>query len=161
MYSRPTEHLKRKINIPDNYSGNAFKKHAENHELILPTNYRDISPAVRNSSQTPSEPQLSQQERAAADTTVSEEAINSSESIDNSSHISDRDVPNQQTKNAGASPFASFLPSFSSSSNHFPFGHGIGSEELLILAMMMLVYMADDKPDNEFLFILGLLLFAG
>ena len=49
-------------------------------------------------------------------------------------------------------------------SNHFPFGHGIGSEELLILAVMLLVFISGEQnncPDHEFMLLLGLLLFAG
>ena len=160
MYSRPTEHLKRKINIPDNYSGNAFKKHGEDRDIISSPNYRDLSPTVRNPSQIPSGPQLSQQSRSDTDFEDLKET-DSFDSIENSSYTPDTGTSDQQSKIPTSSPFASVLPSFSASSNHFPFGHGIGSEELLILAMMMLVYMSDDKPDNEFLLILGLLLFAG
>ena len=59
--------------------------------------------------------------------------------------------------------FSSLLP-FASSSSNFPFGHGIGGEELLILGVMLLVYLSGNergKVDNEFLLLLGLLLFSG
>ena len=59
----------------------------------------------------------------------------------------------------------SLLPSlFPSKSlkNHFPFGHGIGSEEILILGIMSLIFFSDDKePDGELIMLLALLLFAG
>ena len=59
----------------------------------------------------------------------------------------------------------SLLPSlFPSKSlkNHFPFGHGIGSEELLILGIMSLIFFSDEKePDGELIMLLAILLFAG
>lgn len=61
------------------------------------------------------------------------------------------------------SVFSSLLPNFSSSSK-FPFGHGIGSEELFILGIMLLIYMSgdDDQPmDSELLLLLCILLFSG
>ena len=59
----------------------------------------------------------------------------------------------------------SLLPSlFPSKSlkNHFPFGHGIGSEELLILGVMSIIFFSDQKePDGELIMLLALLLFSG
>jgi hypothetical protein len=60
--------------------------------------------------------------------------------------------------------FDSLLPPIKSLDRSFPFGHGIGSEELLILGLMMLVYLSDSEKghfDHEFMILLGLLLFAG
>ena len=62
-----------------------------------------------------------------------------------------------------SSIFSSLLPR-SDLSKHFPFGHGIGSEELLILAVMLMVFLSGNEKgevDSEFLLLLGLLLFAG
>ncbi len=61
------------------------------------------------------------------------------------------------------SVFSSLLPNFFSSSK-FPFGHGIGSEELFILGIMLLIYTAgdEDQPmDSELLLLLCILLFSG
>lgn len=61
------------------------------------------------------------------------------------------------------SVFSSLLPNFSSSSK-FPFGHGIGSEELFILGIMLLIYTAGDSDqpmDSELLLLLCILLFSG
>ena len=56
---------------------------------------------------------------------------------------------------------SSLFPS-KSLKNHFPFGHGIGSEELLILGIMSLIFFSDEKePDGELIMLLALLLFAG
>jgi hypothetical protein len=73
-----------------------------------------------------------------------------------------------EEKNSGdalsaSSVFSSLLPR-SDLSRHFPFGHGIGSEELLILAVMLMVFLSGNEKgevDSEFLLLLGLLLFAG
>ncbi len=62
-----------------------------------------------------------------------------------------------------SSIFSSLLPR-ADLSRHFPFGHGIGSEELLILAVMLMVFLSGNERgevDSEFLLLLGLLLFAG
>lgn len=59
--------------------------------------------------------------------------------------------------------FSSLLPNFSASSK-FPFGHGIGSEELFILGIMLLIYTAgdaDEPMDGELLLLLCILLFSG
>ncbi len=59
--------------------------------------------------------------------------------------------------------FSSLLPNLSSSSK-FPFGHGIGSEELFILGIMLLIYTAGDTDqpmDSELLLLLCILLFSG
>ena len=61
------------------------------------------------------------------------------------------------------SVFSSLLPNFSSSSK-FPFGHGIGAEELFILGIMLLIYTAGDSDqpmDSELLLLLCILLFSG
>ena len=43
---------------------------------------------------------------------------------------------------------------------NFPFGHGIGAEELLILGVMLAIYLSE-KRDSELMMLLGILLFAG
>ena len=66
-------------------------------------------------------------------------------------------------KNTGSSLLSSLLPNFDLS-KHFPFGHGIGGEELLILAVMLIVFVSGNdrgEVDSELLLLLGLLLFAG
>ena len=41
------------------------------------------------------------------------------------------------------------------------FSGGFGFEELLILAMMAMIFMSEGETDNELILLLGLLLFAG
>ena len=59
--------------------------------------------------------------------------------------------------------FSSILPP-GALKNNFPFGHGIGSEELLIMGIMRMVYLSgnnDKDPDGELILLLAMLLFAG
>jgi hypothetical protein len=59
--------------------------------------------------------------------------------------------------------FSMLLPPGSNSSR-FPFGHGIGAEELLILGMMLLAFSNGSESgevDNELILLLALLLFSG
>ena len=83
--------------------------------------------------------------------------------------VPDKDA--EGARDAGSAPaslptsslFSSLLPR-TDLSRHFPFGHGIGSEELLILAVMLMVFLSGNERgevDSEFLLLLGLLLFAG
>lgn len=147
MYSRPPDHTRNRIKIPDNYNGNAFggvndlssrysdlKEEAfaqdrEKDDILAPLKEAPVVEAVR---------------------TVENE-INGAKSPTELSAL-------QPTK---SSSLASLLPTFIGSSSHFPFGHGIGQEELLILAMMAMIFMSDGETDNEMILLLGLLLFAG
>lgn len=43
----------------------------------------------------------------------------------------------------------------------FPFGHGIGVEELLLIGVMLLILHGPDRGDHDILLLLGLLLFCG
>ncbi len=73
------------------------------------------------------------------------------------------DTTAQRAAGTVPSIFSSLLPKGALSS-HFPFGHGIGSEELLILAVMLMVFLSGNESgevDSEFILLLGLLLFAG
>ncbi len=59
--------------------------------------------------------------------------------------------------------FSSILPP-GALKNNFPFGHGIGSEELLIMGIMLMVYLSgnnEKEPDGELILLLAMLLFAG
>lgn len=163
MYVRPPSDTRGRVSIPENYSGHAFRD---------PSSYSDMPPATRV---TP----LSNVKNDYTD--ISTEEISATISP---SHFSDS-VSNTDSSNAPAdkglsassdngnsenncttspSPFSSLLPKLSGASKHFPFGHGIGSEEILILAIMLIVYLSgagDGKGDDELLLLLGLLLFAG
>ena len=132
MYSRgPRE--REAINVPENYSGNAFRNNI----------YTDIVPETTEESA----PQIKQQSTPSVLPTVIEAVAE------------ERPRGEHNSK----SLFSSLLPSFSASSK-FPFGHGIGSEELFILGIMLLIYTAGDADqpmDSELLLLLCILLFSG
>lgn len=153
MYSRPPDNLRNRIKIPDNYHGNAF-----NGANDLTSRYSDMreddSRGTTEKIMQEAFPPLPDPTPVEATTLFSNEEGGSGEA-DGDTAVS------ALTEKNTVSPFSSLLPSFIGSSAHFPFGHGIGSEEILILAMMAMIFMAEGETDNELLLILGLLLFAG
>ncbi len=62
-------------------------------------------------------------------------------------------------RSGAGSLFSSMLPG-GVFKNNFPFGHGLGSEELLILGLMLSIYMSGEA-DGELMMLLGILLLAG
>lgn len=182
MYVRqPNAHIK-SIKIPENYHGNAFSE----------PQLRDMPPPLRQSVQDqhpfhgdlPPDGQArfeqARFEQAPFEQAPFEQAptdevpqIGAEQSSEERSPLTDSEkfpVRAEETKSERgeraeqSSLFSSLLPPISKLDGHFPFGHGIGSEELLIMAMMLLVYLSgaeDGRADNELLLLLGLLLFAG
>ena len=142
MYTRVNDRSAdaKKIKIPDNYSGNAFQSQI----------YYSPPPDIRQNQggdeiENPRLPEKSNIEESRAE----KEAF--TETHENKSASSTK--PD--------SLLSSLFPS-KSLKNHFPFGHGIGSEEILILGIMSLIFFSDDKePDGELIMLLALLLFAG
>ena len=150
MYVRSSNTGARTIKLPENYSGNAFSSHSP---------YSDMPPPTRTAqpkSDIPYEPPAKQN------------AISHSEESEETFSLHPLTDRGGEEKNSGdalsaSSVFSSLLPR-SDLSRHFPFGHGIGSEELLILAVMLMVFLSGNEKgevDSEFLLLLGLLLFAG
>ena len=154
MYARQPDSLRRQVKIPENYSGHAFRE---------PSPYADMPPPTRLDTPPPERTEKSPEplERSPGDTNNAE-----SEKLPpiDSSPTPLQSGTSEGQDGARSSLFSSLLPSSLLGGDHFPFGHGIGSEELLILAIMLLVYLSGEengKPDTEFLLMLGLLLFAG
>ena len=151
MYVRPSNAGGRTIKLPENYSGNAFSNHSP---------YSDMPPPTRTS----------QPREIAQFETVRHEESEFVQNDDRSDTFStDRSISEAREDEAtrptlpSSSIFSSLLPR-SDLSRHFTFGHGIGSEELLILSMMLLVFLSGNEQgeiDSEFLLLLGLLLFCG
>lgn len=163
MYTRPPDRARQKIRIPENYSGSAFQQNSTAREYTIdrsPNPYSDMPP--------PAHPHLPPR----ADNTDQPGGMEEAVELFDESHINNADelqaeetayapIPTAKEKNEPKSLFSSIFPTGIASSSHFPFGHGIGSEEMLILAMMLLVYLSGEDHDNETLLMLGLLLFAG
>ena len=138
MYTRVPEKksLQSTIKIPDNYSGNAFN------ENNLYQSIPDIPPKS--------------QERDVDIVSDIEE-----KKAENKPQIKEETAYPSPQKSRPDSLLSSLFPS-KSLKNHFPFGHGIGSEEILILGIMSLIFFSDEKePDGELIMLLALLLFAG
>lgn len=149
MYSRPADHLRSKIKIPDNYGGNAFGGIND-----MSSRYCDIKDDDKRD--TPFKEDLIPFSPTPSSAVIEDgaDAFSEEDSKDNEISVSSQSTPK-------SSPLSSLLPNFIGSSAHFPFGHGIGGEEMLILAMMAMIFMSEGETDNELLLLLGLLLFAG
>ena len=142
MYTRVNERKTgdSKIKIPDNYSGNAFG--GQNYYF-----HQSDSPPV-DSYKAPENP---------PDTTQKE--IAERQNFEEKAEVTSAILPSEKAKSDTL--LSSLFPS-RSLKNHFPFGHGIGSEEILILGIMSLIFFSDEKePDGELIMLLALLLFAG
>ena len=154
MYVRPPDQSRNKIKVPENYSGHAFQERRAYSDMPPPLHLdtpqsRPIPPEELSdvTAKQPKESELLQDTPKEAKFGEEQEAVSSS--APSSTHQK--------------SLFSSLLPP-ASSSGHFPFGHGIGSEEILILALMLTVYLSGSEEgqiDHELLILLGLLLFAG
>ena len=149
MYVRPPSPQSHTVKLPENYSGNAFTRQPI---------YTQMPPPVRA--------QPARQESVPQDRIREPDTPPADMHVENSAPIYD-DLPQKITeetsRESASSIFSSLLPKANLSS-HFPFGHGIGSEELLIIAVMLLVFLSGNESgevDSEFILLLGLLLFAG
>ena len=154
MYVRPPQAGRSRVDIPENYGGSAFNASGY---------YNDMPPPAR---QTPSRKEEASEMQNLPQRYIDGingghvESERATERRDDDSHEGGDE---EQGKAKAASLLSSLVPSINSSS-HFPFGHGIGGEELLILGIMLLVYLSgveNGKTDNEFILLRALLLFAG
>ena len=154
MYVRPPSSPKGSVKIPDNYSGNAFSRQPI---------YAEMPPPTRTA------PMQRQEDIAHHSATLSDlppHEIQKEFNIPKNHETDEQRIEEKAPENATStvsSIFSSLLPK-GALSTHFPFGHGIGGEELLILAVMLLVFLSGNETgetDGEFILLLGLLLFAG
>ena len=163
MYVRSNGNGRERVRVPENYSGHAFRDQNPYGDMPPPTR---IPPS-------PPQTQKDKSERAREDETHfspiyptereedfipdmkgDDDVIRNDERAPVSSQHEDKN--NSEKAN---SIFSSLLPTVSSS-KRFPFGHGIGGEELLLLALMLIIYLSDEA-DEELLILLGFLLFSG
>lgn len=159
MYARSPDPNKQSIKVPENYGGHAFRGSGIYNDMPPPARI-DLPQAER-----------SPQERDRTFDYDTELYSNGPDielelPIDQAPQNIDAYPPapmhEQSSPPSNPSIFSSLMPPTPSASARFPFGHGLGSEELLIIAMMLMIYLADGEcADNELLLLLGLLLFAG
>lgn len=169
-----------RVKIPDNYGGNAFSssyysdmppparqssqpktdgEYVMPHTVDLPPKSSPLADKLRNP--LPPSHEISQTDEILNITSPSEIDI---PHVDHKEKSSDTDLHQEPHKQQSNSSLLSALIPKGSISGNFPFGHGIGGEELLILGMMLLVYLSGSERgeiDGEFIILLGLLLFAG
>ena len=173
MYVRPPDPNRQRIKIPENYSGHAFRECPGYTDMPPPTRI-DLPPSEKaplNGEKHNDNPDLSPQDISRVEETdVSRDLTPSAASSPDTDPQGNEDrsalpIPASVRKESPkTSLFSSLFPVGVGASTHFPFGHGIGSEEMLILAMMLLVFLStsdDGGTDNELMLLLGLLLFAG
>ena len=163
MYVRPPNPNRARVKLPENYGGSAFNQSGF---------YNDMPPPARQSPH-PSDTPTASPEYPRVSDGVYRRPYGHNEEIPepqelphdriDESPVRDDSVDHSDSDRPASSIFSSLIPQ-SNFSKNFPFGHGVGGEELLILGIMLLVYLSgleDGKTDNEFLLLLGLLLFAG
>ena len=184
MYVRPPNQNRERIRVPENYRGNVFASSGEYTDMPPPTRLPHSSydlPPERYSV-TPENDRNNVSDGQFADMLpeplslperedYSRTSAKSKEATADESYKPEDDrqaIPASILKDSKREPERSSLFSLlmppSSNALHFPFGHGIGSEELLILGIMLLIFLhgsESGEPDNEFLLLLALLLFAG
>ena len=165
MYVKPSAN-RYGMKLPENYSGNAFSNQSPYSEMPpparMPTQRQDMTIPDVPMRDIPTE----EYHQEFVSPHFPREAEEESYDASHDEHYDESFAePRQKTQNMPASPsiFSSLLPK-GGLSTHFPFGHGIGSEELLILAVMLMVFLSGNETgevDSEFILLLGLLLFAG
>ena len=157
MYVRPPSQTKQRVRVPENYSGHAFTGNGD---------YNDMPPPARQTPPRSDIPprELISNEDNSLDTRHEHTLPATTEAPVALIHTSDEKQEDTDRKDNGNSSLLSHLLPPSGKSSHFPFGHGIGSEELLIMGAMLLVYLHGNEcgeHDNDFLILLALLLFSG
>ena len=154
MYARTPDPNRQGVKIPENYGGHAFSRSGAYSDMPPPAR---VEPYLTDDYQnTPPEPYPSPQ-----DTRFEPEDTQQPQGSERLP-LPTSAMPKSEQGAINRSIFSSLIPPSASASAHFPFGHGIGSEELLIIALMLTVYLAEgESADSELLLLLGLLLFAG
>lgn len=175
------------VSLPKNYSGNAFTSDGHKRELqvneqpqipssnqINEQNERKrpyISPISPPSIPIPSTSPLGYSDYPAGEyirqeikhdnpsTKAPEEEAQREESFSEYPLPLPVEDTRDTSKPYGGSLFSSILPG-GIFKNNFPFGHGLGNEELLLLGIMLSIYMSGEA-DGELMMLLCLLLFAG
>jgi hypothetical protein len=153
MYVRYPSNNRGGVKLPENYSGNAFTRQSPYSEMPPPLRTQTTR---HDSPHNPNPPEL---DIPSDELRYDPVPLQYDENEEAKTAYTDNDTK----VTPSSSIFSSLLPKGALSS-HFPFGHGIGSEELLILAVMLMVFLSGNESgeiDSEFILLLGLLLFAG
>lgn len=161
MYVRPPNSARERVRVPENYSGSAFSRDPRSDmppPIRISPGY-DLPPGKAEAP--PINPIIGPSEEFETREAEADNEQSPSSTIDSDN---DAEIATSVIDRHKSSIFGSLIPPIKNLEHSFPFGHGIGSEELLILGMMMLVYLSDSEKghfDHELMVLLGLLLFAG
>lgn len=147
MYSRFSGERERPIQIPEQYSGWAFSRDRPAKQVPPPLQ-KQPSPLVGVAKPSPSSHFPIQEEQK-------EQILDNSPPTEENTDKT-TDAFKQEKKPPLPTPL---LPLFGNLGHAFPFSHGIGFEELLILGLLILLSRND--CDTETILLVGLLLFCG
>lgn len=157
MYVRPPNNTTERLKVPENYRGNAFGASGEYTDMPspvrLPRTEYDLPPEEyreSNQSRVPHDDNALNEEKALSSPPIKKTNFPQTSQI----------AQNSPTDNS----MLSSLLHQTSNTAHFPFGHGIGGEELLILGIMLLVFTHGSESgeyDNTLILLLALILFSG
>ena len=148
MYSRYSQ-KDETFQIPEHYSGCAFPTQKNRSAAPLPrtpSSFLEVGKPV-----TPPPPSPSEKVEIIQDP-PREESPSPNQSAKS---VSIEKEPDEQTKSAFA-PLPKLLGNLGSA---FPFTHGLGFEELLILGLIIL--LSRNEEESDLILLLGLLLFCG
>lgn len=163
MYSRSSG--MGRMRVPSNYSGSAFERGG----------YADMPPPAvrepRRRADGVGESEMhglgnreDEGERRTVETDLPMREIGGAASVAETGRAAESQTRSvSQGREDGGSLLSSLIPP-QVLAGAFPFAHGIGSEEILIFALMLAVYLSGaerGEADGELILLLGLLLFAG
>jgi len=165
MYSRAKDRPKAPIRLPDHYSGWAFRDPPPNDTPEEPIPHRappdaiPLSPSTHNDS--------SDDTHLSVPTYEAVPHVPSARQDVPCDPTPSRDLPphaltppcDVQKKSPAHSPSPSWMHSLGKIGSAFPFSHGLGFDELILLGLILLLSHNDHDPDV--LLLLGLLLFCG
>ena len=171
LYSRPysatpsfVSSEKSQYNIPDNYSGNAFRD-----SFNVPNTANDTTDRDEKMQDTaPSAPKALDSDKISAsdDRTKEKESADTpqisecTQRSDSTGCSAEANAPVSSIEGSGKSSFLSgLLPKKLNIA--FPFEHGIGFEELMLIGIILLTMKQENTENNDLLWILGFLLLCG
>ena len=181
MYVKPPTSNTSRVKLPDNYGGSVFSssyygdmpppvrqpasQRSDDHSTDIPK-HSDTPPKSSPLAKQMLEPRSDIVDQSFVDECSNEKYDDESDlqnfALQTHHHAEDVHAESKQ-EHKNPSLLSSLIPSFSPLKS-FPFGHGIGGEELLILGVMLLIFLSGSESgeiDSEFIILLGMLLFAG
>lgn len=184
MYTRKPEINKEKIKVPENYGGSMFRGTPSFYETFAtPTraddkydidiqnadtndkNEPDVSENIKSGRSVPDDEDISvSKEYHSADLPENDDQMYENPNEKQTSFQDEYGIHGEASEVRKKNSLFSGMLFPGMLEKHFPFGHGIGSEELLIMGIMLMVYMSYDKDkesDGDLMLMLAMLLFAG